>query len=169
MKLLSIKEVSDKKESERLKDIERIRLVKEQLGIVTKSLEDSEARFNLALANQHLRWKQAEEEAVKKIEDLNKEIKELEIKKSSILVPIEEREKKSYDLQARAEVILNHALDKEKDNDELTKILEEKIDSLHEWETSLQEREKVLEAKEKANEDQRLIIQKISESLSLKL
>lgn len=169
MKLLSVKELSEKRESERLKDIERTRLVKEQLNSVTKSLEEAEAKFNLALANQHIRWKQAEEEAIKRIEDLNKEIKELELKKESILVPIEEREKKSYDLITEAEKTFNKALEKQKYNDEITVLLEEKLDSLHEFEINLEEREKTLQVKEKANEEQRLIIKNLSDSLSNKL
>lgn len=169
MQLLSVKELSNKREFERLKDIERTKLTKEQLNFVTKSLEDAEAKFNLALANQHIRWKQAEEEAIKRIEELNKEIKELEVKKTSILVPIEEREKKSYDLLIEAEKTFNEALEKQKYNDEITILLEEKLDSLHELETSLEEREKVLQVKEKANEDQRLIIKNLSDGLSNKL
>ena len=169
MQLLSVKELSNKRESESLKDIERTKLTKEQLNFVTKSLEDAEAKFNLALANQHIRWKQEEEEAVKRIEELNKEIKELEVKKTSILVPIEEREKKSYDLLIEAEKTFNEALGKQKYNDEITILLEEKLDSLHELETSLEEREKVLQVKEKANEDQRLIIKNLSDGLSNKL
>ena len=176
MQLLSVKELSNKRESESLKDIERTKLTKEQLNFVTKSLEDAEAKFNLALANQHIRWKQEEEEAVKRIEELNKEIKELEVKKTSILVPIEEREKKSYALFAEAEKLHQELIEQKNINndekiktDETCRLLEEKLDKVSEKEVELDQREKEIIVKERAIEAQRTMIKDISAELSIKL
>ena len=176
MKLQTVKEVTDRKQAEIAKDIARTTQVKEALEKVTKELNESEARFSVALANQRVRWSYEEEKALDRLKSLNKEIEMAEEVKKTSLIPIEEREQKSYALFTQAEVAFKDAdikrgeLDSLKAEEEiLIETLEEKIDSLTEREQSVSEREQKVLIKEKSLEEERDMIRKLSAELSIKL
>lgn len=156
MDLLSLKQVTDKKQAELSRDIARIEQTKKTLERVTKELNETNARFEVALANQRVRWSIEEGEATHRISGLNKEIKVLEDRKKEALIPIEEREKKSHtllkeseEILAKAHIKLGEADTKQKEVDELCEIFENKIDSLSSKETDYIERSQRLEVKEK--------------------
>lgn len=176
MKILSPKEISDKKQAELAKDIKRTKEVTEVLERKTKELAEIEAKFNVALSNQRVRWSMEEGEYLKKIEVLQKEIKEKEIQKDTLLSPIVEREKKSYDLLKEAEKAFNEAQDKYHESEKLKEeneinadLLEEKLDQVHERENDLENREQKVSIREKASEEERAMIKNLSAELSIKL
>lgn len=176
MKLLSVKEVADKKQAQILKDIDRAKDTEETLKKVTSELEMAEAKFKLALSSQQVRWKQEEDEALLKIAQLGKEIADLEEEKKHILAPIEEREKKSYALFIEAEKALHEARLKQgeveeikKKEEEITDLLEEKLDSLSERESQIEDKEQKIIIREKSMLEEREMIKRLSSELSVKL
>lgn len=176
MKLLSTKEIQDKKAAELSKDISRTESVKKALETATNELNETNARFNLALANQRVRWTQEEKEALDQVALVTEEIKVLEIKKKELCIPIEEREKKSYALFTEAEKVLAEAHSKfkeaerlQQENERTTELLQEKLDGVYETESSLEEREKKVYIRELAIEEERDSIRKLSQELSIKL
>lgn len=176
MKLLSPKEVTDRKQAEVIKNVARTELVQEALNSKIKELEEAEARFNLALAGQRIRWSQEEEAALQKINELRGEIVALEKKKKELLVPIEEREKKSYALFIEAEKALDVARQNVQDTEKLkteqelvADTLQDRLDNVSLREADLDLREKKLVVRELAVEEERGNIRKLSSELSIKL
>lgn len=153
MKLLSQKEVQDRKQAEITRDIGRTQEVKEVLETVTKQLEEANAKFNVVMANQRIRWALEEEEHIKKILSLKKELALLESRKQD--VPYEIDEVKSYDKDTEA--------------DEIADLLQDKLDDVSEREQSLDEREQLLFIREKACREERDMIARISKELSINL
>lgn len=176
MKLLTPKEVADRKQAETAKDIIRTKEVKETLESLTKDLNETEARFNVALANQRIRWVKEEEGYLERLSSLKKEIDVLEKQKKEACIPIEERERKSYDLLNAAESAFKESLEKGKKADErmneveqMADMLQKKLDDVYEKETELEEREKKVLVRELAVEDERKMISHLSAELSTKL
>ncbi len=176
MKLLSVKEVTDKKQAELQKEIVRGKETKEYLEKLTRDLAETEARFNMVLANQRIRYAQEEEEHLKKMDGLRAEIKILEDKKKEIEVPMEKREKKSYDLLNAAEKTFDEALEKTRKADERKAEVEEtasllqiRLDDVSDRETDVLEREQKVQIREEAVNAEREMISKLSSELSIKL
>lgn len=176
MKILSPKEVTDRKQAELVKDIARTKDVKETLETMTSNLAEAEAKFNMALANQRIRWSIEEGDHIKRIKDLEENVKVLEAKKKEALIPIVEREEKSYDLLNAAELTFNEAIKKNnqaekigEDNERTADLLQDKLDGVYEKETELEEREKKVLVREMAVEKERDLIKKLSAELSIKL
>lgn len=176
MKLLTPKEVVDRKQAEVVKDISRTESVKKALDTVTGQLNESEARFAMALSNQRVRWSREEQEATNRIKELNEEIKTLEDKLKTSIVPIEEREKKSYALFIEAEKVLADAHSKLHESEQIKEsnsvnedLLMDKLDSFHEKQQDLDLRESKLIVREKAVEEERAVIRNLSKELSIKL
>lgn len=176
MKLLSTNEVKDRKQAEITRDIARTTETKEALQTVTDQLNITNAKFNVALAQQRVMWANEEKKCMERIGGLTEEIRQLEIKKKEALIPIEEREKKAYALFTEAEKVFNDAVQKEGDaidreneaNDQI-EMLQEKLDTLSEREQDVVLREQKVLIREKAVEDERIMIKDMSADLSIKL
>ena len=85
MKLLSTQEVKDRKQAEIARDIGKTENVKKALDKVTTQLNDAEARFNIALAGQRVRWANEEKEYLERLDGIKKEIKSAEDHLSQLL------------------------------------------------------------------------------------
>lgn len=173
MKLLKPDEVKALKESELSKDLARTEATKNALKAAQTDLSTVEAKFEVALANQHVTWAKEEEEHNSKIVALTDEIKKLEAKRDSLLIPIEEREKKSHDLLVSAEATYQEAsVAKQKadtvllDNERMSDLLTEKLDEVGERELSLKEWENKLELWQKSQDAEREQIKKLSQELT---
>lgn len=128
MKIFSPKETKDHKEEEIARDILRVQTVREALKKSQTELDDTNARFEIALANQRLRWTQEESEAIARISELNREIRDLE-QRILRFVPIESNGSKV---------------------DNLEELLQDKLDEVSERESNLDFREKILIIREAA-------------------
>lgn len=176
MKLNSPKEITDRKQAEIIKDIARTKEVKEELNKAIKELEETDAKFKLALSNQRVRWAKEEEQALDELNKIKIEIEVSERKKKEMFVPIEEREEKSHNLFIEAERTYQNARHelhlseqaKEK-NEEMSTLLQEKIDDISDRETDLALREQKVIVREKAVEEERAQIKNLSSELSIKL
>lgn len=176
MKLLSPKEVTDKKQAELVKDITRTKEVKTELEKKTSELAQVNAQFDVALAGQRMRWASEETEALHRLDAIKHEVEVLEKRKIELLSPIEEREKKSYDLLNAAESTFTEAQKKMQavetigeENERTAELLEDKLDGVYEKETELEEREKKVTVRELAVEEERALIKQLSSELSIKL
>ncbi len=76
LKLLSIQEAKDARTQEVTRDVARTASIKEAKNIATKELNDVQARFNMVMSQQRAQYLAQEEEHMKKIGDLDKEIRE---------------------------------------------------------------------------------------------
>jgi hypothetical protein len=176
MKILSASEIKQASESERVKDITRTETTKKALAEVQRQLDESEAKFEVALANQRSRWANEEETATRKVLSLAEEIKNLEEKKRLALIPIEREKEIAHNLFIQAESTLQEAKETAKKaeeslqhNQELEVILQEKIDGLSERENKLDYRDRNLVLREEAAIAEREQIKKLSQELSIKL
>lgn len=166
MKLLTPKEINDRKQAEVQRDIVRTEATKEALEAVTRKLNEGNARFDLMLANQRVRWAKEEEAAMNRQQELRKETKALEEKRAFLLVPMEERDRVSYDLCIEAEKVLAEAETKREEAEELCDSFEGKLDDLHEKETDLEEREQHILIREQANEAERQMIISLNKNIT---
>ncbi len=176
MKILTQKEITDKKQSQVERDIIRAKETKEVLEKVTQDLAETEAKFNVALSNQRVRWLKEEEEAMDRLNSIRSEISALERENKDKLVLLDEREKKSYSLLIEAEKALDQAHAKEhaaaqelEKQEDLTDLLQNKLDSLSDRETDVEKREQKVTVRELAVEEERALIKKLSSELSIKL
>ncbi len=166
MNLLSPKEITDRKQAELQRDIARTESTKDALDKATRKLNETNARFDLMLANQRVRWAKEEEEAMKRQIELRKEIKLLEERRDFLLVPMDERDQKSYDLRIEAEKILAEAVSKKEESEELCEKFESKLDDIHEMETDLETRTQKLLVREQANESERQMIISLNKKIT---
>lgn len=162
MKLLSPTEIKAAKESELSKDLLRTEAIKTALSSVTSNLDISEAKFEVALTNQRLRWSKEEQEYTSRIRLLEIEVKSLEAARVKALIPIEEEARKAHDLFVEANAKLNTAIavKKQADDglvraDDLTELLQSRIDSLSSKESDIELREQKIVIKEEAIDKER--------------
>lgn len=176
MKLLKTDEIKSATVAQNFKDVIRTQQVKETLKEANTQLDDVEMKFETTLAKQRVLWAKLEEEALKKLKELEEE---WTIKKSSyetMLVPIEELDRKSHNLFQEAERILESARAKSReaeqakaDAEELKELLTEKIDGLTECEDLVKEREVKMELERLTLDHEREDIRKLSSELTQKL
>jgi chromosome segregation ATPase len=169
-------EIKQSKESELSKDIMRTQAVKSALERAQVELDNSEAKFNAMLAKQQARWEGANEEAIKKITDLQNEIKDLEKQREQINFPIEEEKKKAHDLFIQAEDTFKLARENITESEkikanvgEIEQRLTEKLDELSDREQDVKNREDKATVRELACYSEREQIRQLSIELSDKL
>jgi len=176
MKILSASEIKQATESERVKEIARTESTRTALAKVQSQLDEAEAKFEVALANQRSRWANEEEVATRKVLTLAKEIQDLEEKKRLALFPIEQEKEKAHNLFIQAEAVIADAKLSAKEaekhrlhHQELSDILQSKLDDLSDKENEVEEREKAVSLREQSLLIERETIKKLSEELSIKL
>lgn len=176
MKLLDPKTIKLAKDKEFERDIARIETTRKTLVDIQAQLNEAEAKFSMSLMQQNLQYTAMETEAIRKIDLLNKEIKDLEVKRDNMLVPIQEEKKRAYDLIKSAEETyadakkkLHEANQKLEYNEGLMVSLEGKIDSLTDREEDARIKSQQLKIREQALASDRLMIQKLSDQLLTKL
>ncbi len=164
MKLFSPSETKQANEQELFKIIIRTKATKDAFEKVTLELGSAEARFELALANQRVRWQQEEDEARAHLSIIQKMIAEQEKR----LVPIEPTSEEVHTLYEQAVKLMAEAESKEKDSEQLAEALEERLDEVSDREESIRIKEQKIEIKEKAIAGQENMIKNLSKELDLK-
>lgn len=176
MKLLKTEEIKSSRESQNFKDVMRTQQVKETLKEANTQLSDVEARFDTTLSKQRVIWAKEEEASLKRLEEIETEIKAKETYRDSLLLPIEEEKKKAHDLFKEAERILESARITKREADEakasaeeLQELLTNKIDGLSERELKVAERETKAVLERKSLDQERQTIKTLSAELTNKL
>lgn len=176
MKLLTPTEIKQSSESERTKDIARTTSVKSTLAKAQAELDEVNAKFELALANQQIRWAKEEEEAIKTIASLNEELKTLYKQREVLLIPIDEDRNKAHTLFKEAEKVLEEAKGKDREVnllkthwEDMSDLLTSRLDELSDREENLNEREQHIVIREDAIKAEREQIRQLSSELSNKL
>lgn len=176
MKLMTPAEVKTSREAELKKDIMRTQGVKSALNKVNEQLTDTEARFEVALANQRVRWANEEVEATERLQKLLDEIKAKEIERDNLLIPIEAKQKKTDDMYATADNLVRELTDKKREAEQskqesidLQTILTARLDDISEREQNVGEREQKVQIREESARMERENIRKLSKELSSKL
>lgn len=123
MQLFGPKQTKDAKDAEISRDILRTETVREALKRSQKELNDVNDRFEIALANQRVRWAAEELEFTTRITALRKELETMKV------IPI-----------VRTDTV----------DDTLEELLKEKLDALSDKEIDLEEREQKILIKEEA-------------------
>lgn len=168
MKLLSQEDTKSLKQSELARDSIRTESVRKALLDAQTRLDETEAKFDLALAKQQGYMADEEQKHLIRLEALKKEVKDLEERQKAAHFPIAAAERKAYDnLEKSKKTLLESELQKKK-NEEIEEKLTEKLDSLSERDEELDRRELKVEKMEVAANDQKIHLQFLTESLSQK-
>ena len=166
LKLYSAEEIKSTKATELARDIFRTQDIKKALDKARTELNNANASFEVALANQRVKWISEEEVALGKIRDLETELKVLERRKQQALIPIDLYRQRVDNITKEANDKLKSATDKQFYVDELSEKLEEKLDEVSEKDQSLQKREENLFVKEKAVQMQEEGNKKMSQEIN---
>lgn len=141
LKILKAEEIKQANAAQLTRDLIRTKNTQDALNETQRRLDEAEAKFDVALANQRLRWAKEEEEATHRLDAVRKEISQMERLKESLLIPIDEKQKKVDDLRIKSEQTMA--------------LIMMKIDDLSEREQDLNLREQKLIVRELANEEER--------------
>jgi len=166
MKLFTSEEIKSSKATELARDVMRTSDIKKALDKARTELNNVNAQFEVALANQRVKWISEEEVALGKIRDLETELKVLERRKQQALIPIDLYQQRVDNINKEANDKLKSATDKQIYVDELSEKLEEKLDEVSEKDQSLQKREENLFVKEKAVQMQEEGNKKMSQEIN---
>lgn len=176
LKIFKPEEIKAARETELARDIARTNVVKQTSLEATRQLDDLESRFEIALANQRVRWAKEEEEKTTHLAQLDSEIRAKEKERDELLSPIEEKRKKAENLYQEAEIILesarkakNEADTIKAENEELQEKLEAKLDEFSEREVDLLQREQKGDIREQSLIAERESIKRLSKELFDKL
>lgn len=141
MKLLTPKEIKDRKAQETARDLIRVKETDEVVRKVNIRLANAEADFETALARHKRQWAEEEIQHSKRVEEMEKEVKELEDKKRQALIPIDLYKDQADALFKEATSALSVVKEKERIIEETQDRLEEKLDAVGEREQTLQKDE----------------------------
>ena len=166
LKLYTAEEIKSSKATELARDVMRTSDIKKALDKARTELNNVNAQFEVALANQRVKWISEEEVALGKIRDLETELKVLERRKQQALIPIDLYQQRVDNINKEANDKLKSATDKQFYVDELSEKLEEKLDEVSEKDQSLQKREENLFVKEKAVQMQEEGNKKMSQEIN---
>ena len=166
MKLFTSEEIKSSKATELARDVMRTSDIKKALDKARTELNNVNAQFEVALANQRVKWISEEEIALGKIKVLEDELKVLERRKQQALIPIDLYQQRVDNINKEANDKLKSATDKQFYVDELSEKLEEKLDEVSEKDQSLQKREENLFVKEKAVQMQEEGNKKMSQEIN---
>lgn len=112
-------------------------------------LAKAEADFNDVLAKNRKRWEEEEQAHMDRLKEMAQEVKDAEVEKLKMLVPFDILKEGVDDRFRDAEEFLTGLRKREERAEELTELLEDKLDSLGEREESLKEKETNILLKEK--------------------
>jgi len=166
LKLYTAEEIKSSKATELARDVMRTSDIKKALDKARTELNNVNAQFEVALANQRVKWISEEEIALGKIKVLEDELKVLERRKQQALIPIDLYQQRVDNINKEANDKLKSATDKQFYVDELSEKLEEKLDEVSEKDQSLQKREENLFVKEKAVQMQEEGNKKMSQEIN---
>jgi hypothetical protein len=134
MKLLSPKELNAAKESNKVKEILRVKELEEESDKVRKELANAEADFNSSLARNRNKWANEEQEHTKRVNEREQELKILEEKRLELLVPVDIITKGAKNRLEEANKFLETLREREAKAEELSEILQDKLDEVGERE-----------------------------------
>lgn len=176
MKLMSPAEIKQASESERQKDILRTDTTKKALSSARDELNEVNAKFEVALANQRLRYANEEKEAVTRLDGIRAEIVSAELKLKELSFPIAKEREKAHDLFIQAETTakdlqkkLKEADDLRVKNEEMSEVLSRRLDEVSDRETKVVHLEKDIQAKLLSLQEEKVMIKNLSKELSIKL
>lgn len=169
IKLFSAEEVKTSKATELARDVVRTADIKKALDVARTELNDANSSFEIALADQRVKWLSEEEKAIAKIRDLSLELTTLQKQKAELLIPIDSDRKKVDNMIKEAKDIMSEAIHKQSYADELSEKLQDRLDEVSETQQSLQAREEHLFVKEKGIESQEVITKQNAQALSEQL
>lgn len=141
MKILEPKQIGQGKAQELTRDSTRLNTVRESLKSEQSKLDDIEGRFEVALANQRIRWANEEKDYLDRIEPLLGEIKALKAERDRLLVPIEIEVVRAHNLTREAETALADATRQSEENYQRADILQERLDDVSERELTVKNKE----------------------------
>lgn len=168
MKVLDPKQIKQGKELENQRDASRTEDTRKALSSVQSKLDDAEARFDVALKNQRVRWESEEKEATDKIFSLQTEVRSLEIERKSLLIPIDAEADRAHNLLKEAEKALSDAEKTKSDNEAVSELLQEKLDDVSSRELDAKDEETRLDTRDKLVKDHELKVSALSKDLSAK-
>ncbi len=164
LKLFTPAEIKQANEKELAKDILRTKSIKDALAKSTTELNDVSARFELALANQRVRWQQEEDEAKGKLAEIEQKIRAQE----SRVIPIEPNSEEVHNLYEQAKKLKAEAEEMIKDSEDVAVAFQDRLDALYEKEEEINIREQKIQVKEKAIAGQENMVKNLSKELDLK-
>jgi len=175
-KLLTPAELKSARDADVARDRSRIDATKKALGTLETQLNDAEAKFQMTLANQGVKWAKAEEEAMHRIDALKREIADLEKQREALRIPMADEEKRAHDLFKQAEDVYAQATKTKQEaealklgNDITSEMLTSRLDDLTGREVDLLHRQEKLDVREQGLSMERENIKKLSQELSIKL
>lgn len=148
MKILEPKQVSQGKALELTRDSAKLTTVREALKSEQSRLDDVEARFDIALSNQRVRWANEEKEATERISALLDHIRDLEQQRNRLLVPIDIERQRAHTLLKDAETALLDANKAKDENECAAETLQKRLDDVSERELLSKDREQRLDTRE---------------------
>jgi len=166
MQLFSAAEIKSSKESELARDLLRTKSIKEALDKVRTELNEANASFDLALANQRVIWSKESEEASEKLKGLLKEIDEAQKTRDRLIIPIDLDRQKADNMIKEANDLLVEVNNKKKDVEELSDILEKRLDEVSERDEELGNRERRILSQEKGISDQQKVIKETTDNIT---
>lgn len=165
LKLLTPTEVKAAVSKEETRTSTRINVTRETLTALEKKLSTTEADFEAMLARQQVVWAKEEEEHVKDVVRRQEEIRSLEKQREPLLIPIELEQKRAHDLYVEAEAVLSKAKQKQKDNEDVGEILQQRLDDVEDRADELTSRDAKTAAKEETNRNREKVIGDLSSEL----
>lgn len=154
MKLLSPQTIKDTKAQEVSIGILRTKELNEAANQARRNLAEAESDFKTNLARNRVIWAREEEDHSIRVNEIGREIEELERKKSLALVPIEIYKKQAEVLMNEAKKSLEHVKIKESELEGLQELLEDNLDSVGSKEQDLIKLEQELCIKKEGLETQ---------------
>lgn len=148
LKLLSPQEVKDNATQEIAKREIRNKSTTEAAQKVNMQLAKAEADFASALARHRKEWEEEESEHVKWVQEVSKEVKELEDRREKALIPISIEKEKVDNLFKEVHELFVQVKEKEAYVERTQELLEERLDEVGGRESDVARREADLSVKE---------------------
>lgn len=169
MKLLTPSEIKEAKERETARDVSRYHEVKSELKKTESALAKAGADFSALLASQQKAWALEEQAHREDVRAREKEIEELEQRRSRLLVPIDlERHIAENELKEAHET-LTRTKEKEEQVDQLHELFETRLDELEEREHLVAVREWKANDRDKVLHTRNTVTEEASRTLTKKL
>ena len=148
MKQLSLATTNDLKAQEQARDLIRAEEIREITKEINIGRANADADFQATLARNRTVWAQEELDHQRRKIEMDKEISKLEAERLSLLIPIGIIGKGAGSRMEEAVNFLASLKEREKNVDELTELLQDKLDSVGEREETVRTREQRVELKE---------------------
>lgn len=158
MKLLPLKEVKEQKSLQTQRELLRIQEMDKASGLARRNLATAEADFQQTLAKNLHQWEEEEKAHIARGEEMRAEIAVLEAQKSKALEPIESMKKTAEIAVLEAQKTLHRVQEKEERIDELSDLLQSKLDDVGARESDCLMREQRIRSEQQGIEDQQAMV-----------